>query len=365
MKLGSVACRARGILIVALACTSSVAHAAALTNVFFFGDSVSDQGNAALLNSPPGNSPTGNPPSRSPVPYPDQADGFTYTPVYVPPWRRPYETSDRFTNSNTWTAAFANALGFSSAAAPSLSGGNNYAVGGASVVPLGGTPPNPPALVEQLASFRQAYAEGMFDPTALYVIEGGGNDLLEIASGNPQASAEGIVRGLGFMVQNLLSWGAQNIIVWQVPDITLAPQFRAGVATGLITPEQGALVLALVNGVNQQIEAFDALPGVDIFPVTDLFRGVVSNPGAFGLVDANSPCGFVAVFSATQGQCTSSFLFWDGVHPTSAGHQITANAMLAVVPEPSVLLLLLVACASLLSTWHVRSTASPHTPRAR
>jgi outer membrane lipase/esterase len=34
-------------------------------------------------------------------------------------------------------------------------------------------------------------------------------------------------------------------------------------------------------------------------------------------------------------------LFWDGLHPTAAAHEIIANAMLRTVPEPASALLAL------------------------
>ena len=324
---------------------ANAAGALPISDVYFFGDSLTDMGNAALMNSPPGPSSSDSPPSRSPVPYPSVgSDGFVYTPVYVPSWRRPYETSGRFTNGNTWANAFANALGFPGAATPSLAGGNNYAVGGASVVPLTSPPEPPPSVVEQLAIFRATHGgvTGTFDPTALYFVGAGGNDLRGILAGDvtPAIGAGGIVLGLSSAVTDLLSWGAQRIVVWNAPDLTLSPQFRAAVLAGLISPAEAAAFLALTNDINDAIAALDQLPGVDVFDFAGLIRDVVDQPAKYGLADATSPCGWEDVFQATSGACTQAFLFWDGVHPTSAGQAIVADAMIAFVPEPGTALLL-------------------------
>lgn len=315
-------------------------QAAPITDIFFFGDSLTDAGNAAILNSPPGVDSSASPPSRSPVPYPEVgADGFVYTPVYVPPWTRPYATSGRFTDGFTWATAFAAAFGFPGASAPSGAGGNNYAVGGASVVPLASPPVPPPSAVEQLAAFRSTHGIGVFDPTALYFIGAGGNDLRSILTGaiSPADGAAGIVGGYASMVTDLLSWGAQRIVLWNVPDITLSPQFRAAVLLGLITPAQAAAFLDLVNQINANLGLLDALPGVDVFDLTGLLRSIVADPTAYGLLDAELPCGFVDVFAFTAGACTQAFLFWDGVHPASGGHAVLARAMIAFVPEPATL----------------------------
>lgn len=319
--------------IVGLACIAlaGALQAAPITDLFFFGDSLTDAGNAAILNSGPGASP------RSPVPYPDAG----YTPVYVPPWTRPYETSGRFTDGFTWATAFATAFGFPGAAAPSGAGGNNYAIGGASVVPLSSPPVPPPSAVEQLAVFRGTHGgvSGAFDPTALYFIGAGGNDLRSILTGGLSAAdgAAGIVGGYASMVTDLLGWGAQRIVLWNVPDITLSPQFQAAVAAGVILPAQAAAFVGLINQINAGLGQLDALPGVDVFDLSGLLRSIVADPAAYGLLNATLPCGFVDVYTATAGACTQAFLFWDGVHPTSGGHAVLARSMIAFVPEPATL----------------------------
>jgi outer membrane lipase/esterase len=344
--------------LLAVLALASALHAAPLSGAYFFGDSLTDRGNAALLNTPPGADSFSNPPARSPVPYPlVGSDGFVYTPVYVPPWQRPYETSERFTNGFTWASAFASSLGFPGAAAPSLAGGNNYAVGGASVVPLTSPPTLPPSALEQLALFRATHGgtTGTFDPNALYFIGAGGNDLRAILVGQvtPQAGAAGIVGGLTSMAMDLLSWGAQRIVLWNAPDVTVTPQFLAAVQAGLITPQQAADFLKLINDINGAIAQLDLLAGVDVFDFAGLIRDAVAQPGKYGLANATLPCGFIDVYSATGGACTDAFLFWDGIHPTSAGHRVIANAMIAFVPEPSSLALLLAATLGLamLRSW--------------
>jgi phospholipase/lecithinase/hemolysin len=332
-------------------------QASPISGIFFLGDSLTDMGNAALLNSPPGADSTSSPPARSPVPYPlAGADGFVYTPVYVPPWTRPYETTGRFTDGATWANAFASAFGFPGAAAPSGAGGNNYAVGGATVVPFGGLG-SPPSAVEQLALFRSTHGggSGTFDPTALYFIGAGGNDLRAILTGTPGASPAGIVGGLTSMVTDLRSWGAERIVLWTLPDLTLSPSFLAALGLGLISPAERDAFLALIDGLNGVIASFDALPGVDVFDLAGLLRDIAGDPGAYGLADVTTPCGFAGVYVPTGGTCTDTFLFWDGAHPTSAGHAILARSMIALVPEPDSAWLLGAALLALAFRRRVRS----------
>jgi len=78
----------------------------------------------------------------------------------------------------------------------------------------------------------------------------------------------------------------------------------------------------------------------DVFALVD---DVVRDKGAFGVSLSN-----VTDACASTPTCDpSTYLFWDGIHPTSAGDLIISNAMLAFVPEPATLALLVVAFAGL------------------
>jgi outer membrane lipase/esterase len=127
------------------------------------------------------------------------------------------------------------------------------------------------------------------------------------------------------------------------------------VQAGLITPDEAALFLALINGINEAVAQLDRLPGVDVFDFAGLIRDAVAEPRKYGLANATLPCGFIDVYTATGGACTNAFLFWDGIHPTLAGHRVIANAMIAFVPEPSTALLLGAALFAFVARRRVRA----------
>jgi len=117
----------------AFAClVSSSGSYAGYSNLFIFGDSLSDSGHNATVFAP----------NVTPVPI----SGNSFIPTF------PY-ASGHYTNGPVWAQSFAAALGLS--AIPSLAGGTDYAFGGARTGPVSGNllSPFPPSLETQTAFF--------------------------------------------------------------------------------------------------------------------------------------------------------------------------------------------------------------------
>lgn len=279
---------------------------AAFSDLFIFGDSMSDAGNNAL-SLPPS--------ATTPVPIP----GNTFVPDF------PY-ASGHYTNGNVWAQSFAQAIGLQ--ANPSLGGGTNFAFGGART-----SGPSPtPTLLQQLGLFSLGHATA--PSSALYVVEGGGNNLrdslgdilvnhADFATTLKNTSTT-YAHDMETMVAGLEARGATNIVVWNVPDIGNAPsvtalgQLPSFTATALAASMNSALEIALEH--DSHVRIFDFFGTVD---------NVIAHPGQFGLTNVSDACAALA-------NCDpSKYLFWDGVHPTSAGHAILAQGMLAAIPEPS------------------------------
>ncbi|MCP5271100.1 MAG: SGNH/GDSL hydrolase family protein [Burkholderiaceae bacterium] len=290
------------------AATLLVAGAAhAYVDVVVFGDSLSDGGNvAALIGTDPG----------------QVIDGNTYVPSM------PY-ASGTFTNGATWVDGFAAALG--TTAAPSLLGGTNYAFGGAQTRDESN---GSPSLISQLGMYLDATG-GLASSDSLYVLAGGGNNAraaLEAIGfeGAPPlrtalATAVAYARDVGQMVDALQAAGATDIIVWNAPNIGLTP------AVGSLGSEASFLAGVIGNVMNQALaRRLEGEAGVRIFDVYGLVGAVAADPAAYGLDNVTDACG-----AAVNGCDPATALFWDGIHPTAAGHAILTDAMIAVaVPEP-------------------------------
>ena len=298
----------RFLLAVACAGATSAASAADPTEVFFFGDSLADSGNLALANgSDPGQVITGN--------------------TYIP--SRPY-ASGQFTNADVWAKPFAAALGLAPSGQPSLLGGGNFAFGGARVATDGAG--MPPSLAAQQAMFLSATG-GSAPPGALFVVAGGGNDARDafaaaVGAIDPTAiiaaAAAAYAQSIGVLIDQLQAAGAQRIVAWDVPNLGLAPAVTA----------LGAGASFLATAVSQSMNSALAMrlageAGVTIFDIFGLQNLIVADPAGFGLVNVTDACGAIA------GCDPATSLYWDGIHPTSGGHAILAQAMIAAVPEPA------------------------------
>ena len=316
-------------LVAAAALAALASTASAVDRLVIFGDSLADTGNAAALVGIDGAQVvTGN--------------------SYIP--SQPY-ASGQFTNGDVWATTFANAIGLGSFAQPWLTspGGSNYAFGGARIATDGVN--LPPSLSTQVGQFLGN--SGVL-PDTLFVIAGGGNDARDAlqaaaAAGDPATMAEVITfaattyaQKVGALVDQLQAApGAQEIVVWNVPNLALAPAVTIqGLGASFLA---GQVVQAMNAALAARLASESDLLLFDVFGVQNSFA---ANAAALGLANVTDACGAVPNCDA------STYLFWDGIHPTSAGHALLAQAMLdqtglvTAVPEPETYALLLAGLAA-------------------
>jgi outer membrane lipase/esterase len=316
------------------AAVCSLPALAAYNGLVIFGDSLSDSGNNALALAP-NVTPNGD----------ITSNGFVPTFPYAAASPYPFGT---YSNGPVWANYFASALGLS--ATPSLAGGGNFAFGGA--VTGAPNPAFPPSLTTQVGAFLTGTG-GVAPGSFLYVVAGGGNNAraaLEAIAGGADpfatagAAAFNYATDVGNIVDALQGAGAQHIMVWNTPNIGVAP---AVLAQGSAAAGLGSAVAATMNGALAARLAGEA--GVISFDLFAETGKVISDPGAYGLSNVSDAC--------LLGACdASSYLFWDGIHPTTRGHQIIAQAAYAAaIPEPQTYALFALGLAAL--AWRVRRRA--------
>jgi phospholipase/lecithinase/hemolysin len=337
-----------GLAAIVLVIASGSACAALYSSLIVFGDSLLDNGNGLLLNAA------------------DPGVGLTVLGRVVPndPRQPAYPPgATKYTNPGGVVAVEVLAGRLGLPLAPSVAGGTNFAIGGATTgtlnlvgnaaivpnpSPIPGVPagtPFYPGLIDkgiqtEIAAFAAGLGGASADPNALYVLWGGANDIfLNSELGLPQDPVTS-VNNLATSVAQLYGLGARTILMPNLPDLGKTPAVL-GTSDAAGATAVTLFFNALLAGAVPTLES--ALPGLDIIPFDtfDAFNDVLANLGAFGLTNSTDPCSF------TAGCDPSQFVFSDLDHPTAALHRILGDLFfVAAVPEPGTLTLLAFALAS-------------------
>ena len=293
------------------------------TNIVVFGDSLSDTGNVAHVT----NATLG---VRYPGPlfnYTDGrfTDGLDTTPSVPATPHTPL--------LGVWHEQFAQIFTGLAVAKNSLDGGSNYAYGaattqdGTSTISYDGAMINVENMGMQVTDYLTRPG-GSVDPNALYVVWGGADDLFTDAS---PANLVAAPARLAALTNRLAQAGAVNILVPNLPPLGSTPDYAGQ-----------PVVIAELNAASAYYDAqlkadLDALQlqlataGLHVriyqLDIYTLFQNLVANPASYGLTDiVDSAQGLASVNPDT-------YLFWDDVHPTTAGHyDIAAAARSLMIP---------------------------------
>jgi outer membrane lipase/esterase len=290
----------------ALALAASSPATAQFSNAYFFGDSLTDTG--------------------------------SYKPV-LPPGTGLFTTNP----GPVWVTPFAANYGLT--ASPANQGGNDYAYGGARVTELPGVPNSPPtaAAVPIATQISQFLAKGPLDTNAVYSVWGGANDVFyqlgllqagQITQAQLQTNVALAATQLAQQAAVLQGAGAKYLIVWNLPDIGSTP---FGKGSG-----QGPQITSISQLFNTTLlGSLDAL-GVQAVRLNayGLLNEIIANPAAYGFQNVTTPaCGTTPSLLCTSANLVApnaaqTFLFADGVHPTTAAQAIEAQYAISVLNAP-------------------------------
>ena len=272
------------------------------SSYFFFGDSLTDNGNLFAA--------TGSPP---------------------PPYFQ-----GRVSNGPTYAEYLRPGLAPTLTAAASVKTNLNFAFAGATATPGVTSPPN---IGMQLGLYQlRGITAGAND---MFVLLAGANDLLNTvavpASQNVTAlTAMGntAAQAVSGHVQSLLGLGAKNMFVVNLPNIANTPRFITGSgapARSLI--EVGAL--AFNTEIRSRLSALSIGSGVNVtlFDLASVFEIIRSNPTRYGFTVTNQEYLGILLAGGNPGDI-NGYMFFDGIHPTTKTHQILASALAeAMNPE--------------------------------
>ncbi|WP_190303147.1 SGNH/GDSL hydrolase family protein [Methylomonas rhizoryzae] len=173
-----------------------------------------------------------------------------------------------------------------------------------------------PGMAQQVVAYLST---NPVDSNALYVVWGGGNDLLTFSGTATQAA-----QNIATYVAVLAIYGAQNILVPNLPDMSKTPYAL----------ENGADVIAYAAAFTQTFNStlslfLDDLSGklpsarITEFDTYSLFDTILQAPSAYGFTNVVDACVNLPSVCADP----DSYLFWDSVHPTTRLHALAAEAM--------------------------------------
>ena len=189
----------------------------------------------------------------------------------------------------------------------------------------------------------QFLAKGPLDSGALYQIQGGGNDVLVLAGqflagqitlqqvqgGTVQAALD-----LATQLGKLQAAGAKYIVVQNLYDVGTSP-YAASIG-------QQATGTALAGLFNSTLNAAIGSAGLHViqFNTFKLQDEIIANPALYGFVNVTQP----VCTTASSLQCTPATLrdptgnltwvFADGVHPTTGTDLILAQAIVSMITGP-------------------------------
>jgi len=264
------------------------------SNIYTFGDSLSDVGNMYQL--------TGG--QLPPYPY----------------WE------GHASNGPIWVEDVAEHLGL----AATLD--NDYAVFGAMTghdnyndAMLGG---EFPGLLDEVDLFVQdvSSSTGAADPQALYVVWAGPNDFFAMQDPNEAPAVIGqAMANLGTAIGTLYAMGGRHFLVPNMVNLGRTPYgLGSGMSSGLTQLSQ-----AFNGALDQTLDYLASTPGIELvrFDTYAAFDQIIAGAASLGFTNTTEPCfnGSAIVGDPDQ------YLFWDSVHPTSRAHHELADRIVSTL----------------------------------
>jgi phospholipase/lecithinase/hemolysin len=222
-----------------------------------------------------------------------------------------------------------------------VQGGTDFAIGGAVTGPSGynvGAQTLATDLSSQLLSFESEVPAP--SSTALYTVWSGSNDLLNLlsdpnfltiySSGSAATDVTESVDNVIAMVGSLAAYGAESILVLDVPNLGVVPEITAlGTA---ISQDATLLSLSFDEQLAGTLAATDFGNATITFEDTySLIDNAIANPGSYGLTNVTDPV-YTGSFTQDNGSIVSTnpsvqdeYLFFDALHPTETGQMLIAS----------------------------------------
>jgi outer membrane lipase/esterase len=235
-------------------------------------------------------------------------------------------------------------------------GGSDYAYGGAGVVTDDNGPdPTIPTITQQVTGYLANGAKA--DPHSLYMVWGGANDIFYHSTqygvgtifpgaGETAAQATANINAAAtqelVLINQLKQAGANYLVVFNLPNIGATPSAHQDEA---LVPGISAFLTGVSQSYNQTLNAGLGSHTLAVNTYA-LFEQVVADPAKYGFTNITTP----ACTTSSSHDCDGStlvapnanqtYLFADGVHPTTAAHTMLSQVVLSELAAPGQISLL-------------------------
>lgn len=224
----------------------------------------------------------------------------------------PY-SQGRYSNGRVWVEYLADHLGISNSQI------SNFAHGGA-------TSDNRsnnlvPGLLSQVQSFTQSQSQ--LSSTSLYVVWAGANDYLQGAS-NATIPVKNIMDAIGL----LTNAGAKRLLIVNLPNLGQLPATRNSANAANLT----TLTQAHNQGLRRSVKLLGQQQSdlkIMILDANALYQAATTQPAKYSFTNVTGACLSGSKACAQPDQ----FLFWDGIHPTTAAHEILGKDAFVAIEE--------------------------------
>ncbi|QMS87124.1 SGNH/GDSL hydrolase family protein [Nostoc edaphicum CCNP1411] len=255
--------------------------------------------------------------------------------IGIPP--PPYKDG-RFSNGPVWVEYLAQDMGLNP------SGITNLAVGGAKSGLYNVTIPPVPGLyltgvLSQIKKFTAVNKS--VNPNALYIVWGGTNDFLYSQSAvNPSQP----VTNISTAVRALANVGAKNILVSNLFNLGDLPGTRNSSTSTQLNDSASEYNVELIKSLNSLSQELNNV-NIIFLDVNYLFKQLLANSRQYEFTNVLDSCIGSSVLitipaSTPSFECKANpdrFLFWDSIHPTTAGHKIIAEYAASVLKSQPIL----------------------------
>lgn len=267
------------------------------SNVFVFGDSLSDNGYQNKTYE-----------KRSDFPVPKSPK---------PPY---YE--GRYTNGLVWVEYLSRKLNMNASQV------FNYAYGGACVTPNDHIVPNLDKQLEMYFSQNE-----ICDPKALYIISIGGNDFMNHLEKTDEELIDLVIQGIESSIIKLIDHGARFFIVPQMMDLSVNPYSiemdkkrendSYSMRLRILVSEFNHNYRIMLGKLTREFPNVKLLTRdfVDLIPITPEVAE------EYGFINVSDRCNKNDYWHVEIPICQNpeEYIFWDHIHPTTRVHKILAD----------------------------------------